>query len=676
MTDATAPAPPAGSLESARSLILLEVEARHLVDCFDAVLAEQGARGLSDAAALLEIERVLSGRADSGADVVAHGVATVHCQVDVDAHVQVLVRLAEPLTVRSSDDVPVRFVWILLSRSGTHRHSAAAAEFAQLMAEPGFRADVLAAASPEEVEALYEQAMSASVRFGRVPPELQRTGRLFGGVLNDIKRRAPHYASDFRDGLSMKSVASVGFLYFACLAPAVAFGGLLAVLTGGTIGAVEMIAATALCGVAYALLSGQPLTILGSTGPVIIFMGILYGLCERLGVPYLPTLACVGLWTSLFLLILSATDACSWIRYFTRFTDDTFAALIALIFIAEAVKDIVSVFTEHDVSYATALLSLILALGTFGIASSLKGMRASVYLRRWVREFLADFGPTIAILVITGVAAWLHEVDLEMLPAPDTFQTTSGRAWFVNPMDAPGWVQAASAIPALLVSMLLYLDQNITVRLVNDAEYKLEKGSGYHLDLGVVGVLVGVCSLFGLPWMVAATVRSLNHVRSLVTVEPGRDGAPGRVTGTVENRVTPLLVHVLIGASLLALPLLKLIPMSVLFGLFLFMGVASMAGNQLFERMRLWVVDPGLMPPTYYLRAVPTPVVHRFTMVQTACLAVLWVVKTSVLGILFPRFIGLLVPVRMLMDRWFLPEHLALLDAEEAPDEEAYREAD
>jgi len=133
-------------------------------------------------------------------------------------------------------------------------------------------------------------------------------------------------------------------------------------------------------------------------------------------------------------------------------------------------------------------------------------------------------------------------------------------------------------------------------------------------------------------------------------------------------------VHLAVGASLLALTVLQQVPMSVLFGLFLFMGVASMKGNQLFERLELFIMDPARFPPAYYLRAVPTRVVHKYTAIQAACLGVLWVVKTSAIGILFPVFIALLVPVRMLLDRFFEPEHLALLDAEEEPEQEEHRE--
>ena len=56
---------------------------------------------------------------------------------------------------------------------------------------------------------------------------LKRTGRFFGGLINDAKRRYPKYLSDFRDGLNMQCLATFFFIYFAALSPAITFGGLL-----------------------------------------------------------------------------------------------------------------------------------------------------------------------------------------------------------------------------------------------------------------------------------------------------------------------------------------------------------------------------------------------------------------------------------------------------------------
>ncbi|MDP7206508.1 MAG: hypothetical protein QGH11_13115, partial [Pirellulaceae bacterium] len=151
---------------------------------------------------------------------------------------------------------------------------------------------------------------------------LAYTGRLGGGLMGDVRRRLPHYWSDFRDGFHPKCLGSTLFLFFACLAPAVTFGGMMAIETGGQIGAVEMILASAICGTIYALFSGTPLIILGGTGPLLIFTAVLYGLCGKMDIAFLPTNAWVGLWSALFLLILSVTDASSLMRFFTRFIDE------------------------------------------------------------------------------------------------------------------------------------------------------------------------------------------------------------------------------------------------------------------------------------------------------------------------------------------------------------------
>lgn len=505
------------------------------------------------------------------------------------------------------------------------------------------------------------------------------TGRFAGGLRQDLRRRLPHYLSDLKAGLSVKSFASILFLYFACLSAAVAFGGLMGYSTGGAIGVTEMILATAGCGIVYALTSGQPLTLLGGTGPLLVFTTMLYGMCESFRVQFLPIYGWVGIWAGLLTILIALFDGSALIRFCTRFTDEIFAALISVIFIVEAVSSLAGEFTGHVVSHDTALLSVILAIGTYWIATSLKKARQGHYLRPRLREFLADFGTVIAIVAMTGVSLWLHVVDLESLAAPDHFGTTSGRGWTVD-LGAIGWKTRLLAIlPALLVTVLIFFDQNITARLVNKNDNRLEKGPGYHLDMLVVGGLVMVCSLFGLPWLMAATVRSLNHVHSLATVEGyvDGDGQPHeRIIAVNENRLTGLGIHVLIGASLLVLPWLKFVPMPVLFGLFLYMGVASMTGNQFIDRLKLWLMEPTFYPATHYTRKVRILRVHMFTLVQLLGLIGLWAVKVSAAKLLFPVAIAALVPLRLVLGRYFTQAELAALDSEETVEDELFQEVD
>ena len=61
------------------------------------------------------------------------------------------------------------------------------------------------------------------------PPKrdpLIRTGKPFHGVIEDIKGRYCDYLSDIKDGLSAQVLSASIFIFFACLSPAITFGGM------------------------------------------------------------------------------------------------------------------------------------------------------------------------------------------------------------------------------------------------------------------------------------------------------------------------------------------------------------------------------------------------------------------------------------------------------------------
>jgi mannitol/fructose-specific phosphotransferase system IIA component (Ntr-type) len=423
------------------------------------------------------------------------GVAVPHGFLDdVDGPCLAVARLAHPLELGGPDGEPSSFVYLLCcGTSDPVVHLELLMSIARLASDARFTAEAYDAPSGKDWLRALDDYLDRSVEEPPPPPVERDDGLavrgFMRGVIEDLRRRAPHYLSDFRDGLHPKSLAATLFLFFACVAPAVAFGGLMAQLTGGAIGAMEMIVATAIGGVIYALFAGQPLTILGGTGPLLVFTGVLYELCGRMGLPFLPVYAWVGLWTGAFTVIAAVTNASRWIRYCTRFTDEIFAVLISVIFIYEAIKNVLAVFSNEAIDDHSALMSLVLALLTFYVALSLRNVRASSYLRHRVREFLADFGSVIAIGAATFVAVVLHEGGLPHLAVPDTIATTSGRPWLVDVWSVPAWVIVACTVPAVLCTVLVYLDQNITARLVNQSGHRLEKGAAYHHDLLMVGGL-------------------------------------------------------------------------------------------------------------------------------------------------------------------------------------------
>ena len=74
----------------------------------------------------------------------------------------------------------------------------------------------------------------------------------------------------------------------------------------------------------------------------------------------------------------------------------------------------------------------------------------------------------------------------------------------------------------------------------------------------VCGTMIGVCSIFGLPWCVAATVLCLGHIDSLkMETETSAPGERPQFLGVREQRVTGVMVFVLTGLSVKLAPILK-----------------------------------------------------------------------------------------------------------------------
>ncbi|XP_035776467.1 electroneutral sodium bicarbonate exchanger 1-like isoform X11 [Anopheles albimanus] len=547
---------------------------------------------------------------------------------------------------------------------------------------------------------------------------LSRTGRLFGGLMNDLKRKVPFYPSDFKDGLSMQCVASWIFLYFACLSPIITFGGLLGTATGNNIAAMESLVSGFVCGIGYGFFSGQPLTILGSTGPVLVFETIVYEFCLQVGWDYLTFRFWIGTWISIILVVLVAVDASALVCYITRFTEENFACLIAVIFIYKAIENVLHIGQEYPLNTAGGpfdcsclppagqeltpelihqwsqyglstckamngtltgtdcnkteyvsdvfLMSLVLFLGTYIISVILKDFKNALFFPTVVRQFISDFSVTIAIFSMTLLDFFTH-VATPKLDVPNEFKRTiPDRGWIIMPFHEsnPVWSAPLAILPALLGTILIFMDQQITAVIINRKEHKLNKGCGYHLDLFVLSCLIQICTIMGLPWFVAATVLSINHVNSLK--KESETAAPGekpQFIGVREQRVTHILIFLTIGCSVLLTPLLSHIPMPVLYGVFLYMGVSALKGLQFFDRLLIMFMPAKYQPDYMFLRQVPIRRVHLFTMIQLACFAVLWLIKSfSITSILFPLMLVVMIGVRKSLDYLFTKRELKILD--------------
>ncbi|XP_041817821.1 anion exchange protein 2b isoform X2 [Chelmon rostratus] len=578
-----------------------------------------------------------------------------------------------------------------------------------------FQREMLRKREEQEVKLLAKEPKSLEEKEALLTPSkksddpLQRTGRPFGGLIRDVRRRYPKYISDFKDALNSQCMAAVIFIYFAALSPAITFGGLLGEKTEGLIGVSELIVSTAVQGVIFCLLGAQPLLVVGFSGPLLVFEEAFYSFCKANEMEYLTGRVWIGFWLIIIVIITVAFEGSFLVRFVSRFTQEIFSFLISLIFICETFIKLGRIFKEHPLKRCsldnstggdtstenitlmlsnstqpvtvsvrgepnTALLSLVLMAGTFFIAFYLRKFKNSAFFPGRFRRIIGDFGVPIAILIMVLVDYCINDTYTQKLSVPRGFSVTSPskRGWIISPLGTNGefpiWMMFACCLPALLVFILIFMETQITTLIVSKKERMLVKGSGFHLDLLLIVVLGGSSALFGLPWMAAATVRSVTHVNALTVMS--KAVAPGdkpRIQEVKEQRVTGLLVAIMVGMSIVIGDLLRQIPLAVLFGIFLYMGVMSLNGIQLTERMMLLLMPPKYHPDHTYVRKVRTLRMHLFTCIQLVCIGVLWAVMSTQASLAFPFVLILTVPVKMfLLRRIFTVREIACLDADDA----------
>ncbi|KAM3923757.1 band 3 anion transport protein isoform 2-T2 [Leptodactylus fuscus] len=640
------------------------------------------------------------------------------------------VRLKEAVLLESVLEVslPVRFLFIILGPKDSYKsyHEVGRA-VSTMMAERVFRTEMYLAGGRQDILHALDEFLDCSIvlppsdstneqllkellpvqqnllrrRYQEIkvvpghkddkpkaePPEdpLKRTGKPFGGLVRDIKRRYPKYLSDIKDALNPQCLAAVIFIYFAALSPAITFGGLMAQKTKYWMGVPELMVSTAIQGIVFCLLGAQPLLILGFSGPLLVFEESFFNFCEGQGIEYIVARVWIGFWLILIVVLVVAFEGSFLVRFISRYTQEIFAFLISLIFIYETFSNLAKIFFAHPLKAHynestvhipsepqpnTALLSLVLMSGAFFIAYFLRQFKNSSFFPGKLRRIIGDFGVPIAILIMVTIDFLIKDTYTKKLALPKGISVSrpADRDWFISPMGLrnpfPIGMMFGCGIPAVLVFILIFMESQITTLIVSKPERKAVKGSGFHLDLLLIVGMGGICALFGMPWLSATTVRTVSHANALTVMSKG--GKP-EIERVIEQRISGLLVAVLVGVSILMEPVLSLIPLAVLFGIFLYMGVTSLNGIQLFDRVLLTLKPPKYHPKEPYVTRVKTWRMHVFTLIQVICLAALFVIMFTPASLALPFVLILTVPVRIyILPRIFTSLELKCLDADGA----------
>lgn len=601
----------------------------------------------------------------------------------------------------------------------------------------------------------------------------------FRGIKNDLRGRLLCYKQDWTGGLKagIRILAPTTYIFFASAIPVISFGEQLERDTNGTLTAVQTLASTALCGVIHSLLGGQPLLILGVAEPTVLMYTFMFNFAKDrkdLGQElFLAWTGWVCVWTSLLLFLLAVLGACSIINRFTRLAGELFGLLIAMLFMQQAIKGVVEEFRvperekpnqtvfEPAWRFGNGMFALVLSFGLLLTALRSRKARSWRYGTGRLRGFVADYGVPLMVLVWTAVS-YIPVNDVpkglpRRLFSPNPWSPGAYSNWTVikEMVNVPPLYIIGAFIPATMIAVLYYFDHSVASQLAQQKEFNLKKPASYHYDLLLLGFLVILCGLIGIPPANGVIPQSPMHTKSLATLKhqllrnkivsaarksisknsnlsqlyrnmqeaydemqtplanqiPPAMGLKELKESTVqlaartgymdapvdetvfdvdkdvddllpmevkEQRLSNLLQALMVGACVAAMPLLKKIPTSVLWGYFAFMAIESLPGNQFWERILLLFTAPSRRYKVLdkyhatFVETVPFKTITLFTLFQTVylllCFGLTWI---PIAGVLFPLLIMLLVPVRQyFLPKFFKGAHLQDLDAaeyEEAP---------
>ncbi|QPC58369.1 hypothetical protein HYE67_000600 [Fusarium culmorum] len=500
------------------------------------------------------------------------------------------------------------------------------------------------------------------------PSQENRSSKYFGkeGSLRpfrllkeDVINLKGRYLSDWQV-FNQQVVASAVYIFFTNLLPGITFASDLYTLTGKSWGTIEVVFSTGLCGLIFSLFSGQPLTILGVTGPFSVLAENVYELCDKhFHVEFLPVMAWTLIHAGWMHYLLAIFNAHDWtMQYVTHFSADIFSLLNSVIYFHKAAMELKR--THARVSLAAFLYAILGAIGTCLLAILLSTANSwKPMFHRYVRLGLTEYAAAISIIFWIGIPyiGELASLDHIRLEVQTSFRPTNPdrTTFFVRFWEAPiEWV-FLSMIPGAIVTVLFYFDHEISSIICTVERYGTKKPGGYAWDVALLGTTTIICGILGIPpangLLPQAPLHSESLMHYVLESPPAEEGeqpeAPRHVARTYEQRYSHFIQAALI-LVFVSPPLQKLLGLtqtSVLAGLFLFMGYQSLSVNPILERIVNLLTAPSDLPE------LPAGVswlgIHMYTITQIIMTGVVFGVTLTVAAPAFPLIIIALVPIRL-----------------------------
>lgn len=516
--------------------------------------------------------------------------------------------------------------------------------------------------------------------------KLRRLAWIGLDIRQDLRRRLPYYISDWTDALNYRVIPSVVYIFFANLLPAIAFAQDMFDRTDGAYGVTEVLMGSAMGGIVFGLLAGQPLCIVGVTGPITIFTYTIFDIIVPKNVNFFAFMCWVNIWAFIMHVLIAVFNGVRYMRFVTQFSADIFGCFINIIYIEKGVQLLIRHFEHSDPDSRTALAAsyfqvvVALCMLIFGVSFVLiLGSADSFWGRPWMRKFVADYTLPILVVFFTGFTFFpgrisvLHN-DIIRLSIGRAFQPSAaaveyGRehGWFIHFWNIPvGYVFLA--IPfAILLTLLFYFDHNISSIMAQSPRYHFRKPSSFHWDFLVLGFTTLVAGFLGIPAPNGLIPQAPLHVDSLGTGHKDKESGletivDQRFTNTAQGLAT---IGMMTGPLLIVL---HLVPQGVLAGLFFMMGVPGLLGNELIRRLKLLVTDPAKRDPCDPLNHIPKWHLFAFLLISALGTAGEVAITQTIAAIGFPGVLFFLMIVAVILRKYWPQDEIGPLDPPAASD--------
>ena len=387
------------------------------------------------------------------------------------------------------------------------------------------------------------------------------------GIIQDIKNRLPHYASDWTDAFfitkdkkgafkyrrknAQKMFRTVSFVLMSILLPTLAFGNANSKNTKTRINVERTIFGQFIAGIAFSLLSSQPLGLLMTTPPITLLIKFVYKLSyKELHEDFFQFYAMTGVFIGVNLIMFSLTNMSTLLRKITPSVEEIFAIFTAYAFVNEVIQSLTDVTdtwdTDPDNGNACAanlttleiysyrdrmFLWYLLAAGTFLLAFMMHAVfRNTPYFNQYIRHWIKDYSLLISVVLFSAVYnlrfdktsfdpyviefhdifskdgdgdQYLEATVLAKDLSPKNVTTyynndskckksedISHYIRFEDITQLKGSSVAVAWAISIPLSILFFMDQGFCSIVTNAPKNKLQKPGGYHWDLFLVGLRI------------------------------------------------------------------------------------------------------------------------------------------------------------------------------------------